>query len=189
MQTQRQDFKASMPPASLFQMPLHRRQWAHACAGLLGAIVGAAPGLAAPSPTTETLQWPARLELLDAPALSADSLNASPTVLVFFSMDCAYCRRHNQRLSRLAQQQPKGLRVLGAALDTDAEALRRYRDAQGLRFAITPGAEALRERVTPRRVIPFTAVVAQGGTFLERIPGEMSEADILGLARWATTGV
>lgn len=132
--------------------------------------------------------WPNQLAMLDGPPLSAESLRGMTTVLVFFSIDCPYCRRHNQRLSKLAAQHSERLRVVGAASDTDLDALRRYRDSQGLRFPITAGAQALRERVTPRRVIPFTAVITTDGAFKERIPGEMTEEDILGLARWAPTG-
>lgn len=177
-----------MHSASFFQQPLHRRALAQACAGLMGGLCGLQAAQAEPSPPPEHMQWPAQLELLDAPTLSAAQLSMRPTVLVFFSIACPYCRRHNQRLSALAAQAP-GLRVLGAALDSDAGALRQYRDSQGLKFAITPDAQMLRERVTRRRVIPLTAVIAPSGAFLERIPGEMSEADILGLARWAAKGV
>ncbi len=176
-----------MPHQCHSPKPLHRRAWALSCAALLGGLSRLGETQATPSATSEMMTWPASLALLDAPSLNAEQLGASPTVLVFFSIDCPYCRRHNQRLSALALQ-TSSLRVLGAALDSDGDALRRYRDTQRLRFAITPGAQALREKVTARRVIPFTAVIAPSGRFLERIPGEMSESDILGLARWVTTG-
>jgi hypothetical protein len=172
-----------MRSAFMFQQPLDRRAWIRACAGLMGSLCGLRAVGAEPGVVPEQMPWPTQLELLDAPALSAAQL----TVLVFFSLSCPYCRRHNQRLSALALQAP-GLRVLGAALDSDLDALRQYRNTQGLKFAITPDAQALRERVTRRRVIPFTAVAGSDGAFLERIPGEMSDSDILGLARWATKG-
>jgi hypothetical protein len=38
---------------------------------------------------------------------------------------------------------------------------------------------------TPRRVIPMTCVLDRSGTLRELIPGEMTESDVLGLARWA----
>ncbi len=176
-----------MRSAFIFQQPLARRAWARACAGLMGSLCGLHASGAEPSTLPEPMQWPPLLELLDAPALSATQLSARPTVLVFFSLSCPYCRRHNQRLSAWSLQ-ASGLRVLGAALDSDLGALRQYRDTQGLTFEITPNAQALRERVTRRKVIPFTAVIASNGAFLERIPGEMSDSDMLGLARWAAKG-
>ena len=176
----------NLPSPNPSPLGLKRRLWAQACAVWMctGASSGSAQSAGA---GPAQMVWPLQLPLLDSPPLSAESLSSMTTVLVFFSIDCPYCRRQNQRLSVLALQAPK-LRVLGAALDSDLDALRQYRDIQGLQFAITPDSQALRERVTRRRVIPFTAVVGPNGAFFERIPGEMSDSDILGLARWAAKG-
>lgn len=171
------------PFTRLTSAPISRRQWGLACSAWLGAAAAPSSASAASSGATQ-MHWPDQVEVLDGPPLPAERFKTLTTVLVFFSIDCPYCRRHNQRLSALALQTPK-LRVLGGALDTDLGALRQYRSTQGLKFDITPGAQALRERVTSRRVIPFTAVITPSGQFLELIPGEMSESDILGLARWA----
>ena len=166
---------------------LSRRRWAQACAAWVctGMRAGSAqtPG-AAPA----QMAWPSQLPLLDAPPLSEEQLRSKPCVLVFFSIDCPYCRRHNQRLNKLAAQYGDRIRVIGAATDTDLNALRHYRDSQGLSFALSAGSQALRARVTPRKVIPFTAVIAADGSFKERIPGEMTEEDIMGLVRWAPKG-
>ncbi|TDM05481.1 MAG: alkyl hydroperoxide reductase [Ideonella sp. MAG2] len=167
---------------------LSRRVWAQACAAWACGTASLQPSWAAASAPPSHMVWPQRLELLDMPPMGAQSFQTMPTVLVFFSIACPYCRRHNQRLNKLALQNSGRLRVLGAASDTDTGALRHYRDSQGLAFPIAAGAHALREQVTPRRVIPFTAVIARDGKFNERIPGEMTEEDILGLARWASTG-
>ncbi len=166
---------------------LSRRLWAQACA--VWMCTGARSGSAQTAGVTPAqMVWPKQLALLDGPPLSDERLRSMTTVLVFFSIDCPYCRRHNQRLNKLAAQHGDRIRVIGAASDTDLDALRHYRDSQGLKFSITAGSQSLRERVTARRVIPFTAVITQDGLFKERIPGEMTEEDILGLARWAPQG-
>ncbi|MDZ7813856.1 MAG: hypothetical protein U5L74_12445 [Ideonella sp.] len=166
---------------------INRRFWAKACAAWIGGSVTLEQVMASPA-TPAHMQWPDRLDLLDEASLRGESFRTMTTVLVFFSIDCPYCRRHNRRLSTLSLQHSGKLRVIGAALDSDRDSLRRYRETQGLRFSIAPDARSLRERVTPRSVIPFTTVIAPDGTFKERIPGEMSEEDILGLARWASKG-
>ena len=169
------------------EIALSRRQWAQVCA--VWACGAASPDLTlAANSVPSQMVWPKRLEFIDNPPMSPANFQAMTTVLVFFSIDCPYCSRHNQRLNKLALQNGGRMRVFGAASDTDTDALRRYRDSQGLKFPIAAGAQALRELVTPRRVSPFTAVIATDGTFKERIPGEMTEEDILGLARWAATG-
>jgi hypothetical protein len=69
------------------------------------------------------------------------------------------------------------------ALDTDADAVRRYMAGNGFGFPVALDGGGLRQRLTSRRVIPMTCVLDGQGRLLQAIPGEMAEDDVLGLAR------
>jgi len=159
-----------------------------------GALAGLATGglphgvLAAPARTPalgEPVAWPA-LTLLDGSSVSPGSLRDTALVLVFFETTCPYCRRHNahvDKLVRATRGQP--LRVIGVAGDGQAERVRDHVRQQGYGFGVTLDDGALRALFTPRRVIPLTCVLDRAGLLRELIPGEMTESDVLGLARWA----
>ena len=113
-------------------------------------------------------------------------LAITAVVLVFFTTTCTYCRRHNARLDQLVQAtRDQPLRVIGVAGDTDTAAVRDYVRQQAYRFAVTVDADHLRALLTQRRVVPLTCVIDRAGRLREVIPGEMAEADLLGLAKWA----
>ncbi len=127
--------------------------------------------------------WPA-IPLLDGSTLSPSSWQGQAAVVVFWATYCPYCKRHNahiDRLHRAVQGQP--LRVLGVALDTDANAVRRYMTNNGYGFPVALDGGSLRQRLTSRRIIPMTCVLDRQGRLLQAIPGEMFEDDVLGLAR------
>lgn len=173
-----------MPPL------LRRRQVLQA----LGA--GAAASLASPMAVAQTssaeavatdtpLTLPA-WHLLDGPVWSPAELHDTALVLVYFSTTCGYCRRHNQRLDGLVRAtRGQALRVLGVAEDTDTGRVRQHWREQGHVFPVTLSDDGLRARLTRRRVIPLTLVLDRTARLRELIPGEMAEADVLGLARWA----
>jgi hypothetical protein len=75
------------------------------------------------------------------------------------------------------------LRVLGVAIDADADLVRRTVAGNGYQFPVTLDGGLLRQRFTARRVIPMTCVLDRQGRLLQAIPGEMAEDDVLGLAR------
>lgn len=166
-----------------------RRRWgqralALACGGWLGAAGG--PATAAVPATGDRIAWP-ELRLLDGRPLPAPALQQRAAVLVFFSTSCPFCRRHNQHVQKLVNASAGlPLQVLGVAQDRSADDVRRYLAQQGLRFDVTLDEQALRARLSPRRVIPLTCVLDREGRLREVIPGEMFEEDVLGLARWAT---
>lgn len=173
---------------------LRRRQvlqalGAGAAASLGGPAVAAPAGpddsAATATPPDSPLPMPA-WHLLDGPVWSPAELQDTALVLVYFSTTCGYCRRHNQRLDGLARAtRGQALRVLGVAEDTDAERVRQHWREQGHAFPVTLSDDGLRARLTRRRVIPLTLVLDRTGRLRELIPGEMAEADVLGLARWA----
>ena len=129
-----------------------------------------------------SIEWPA-LKLLDGKTLPAQAWRDSAAVVVFFSVYCAYCMRHNAHIDKLhGMIGTRPVRILGAAIDRDAEAVRRYVAVNRYRFPTVADAAALRERFTPRRVVPMTCVVDRAGRLMQAIPGEMAEADVLELA-------
>lgn len=160
-----------------------RRHWPLALWALAGGVAAAAPVLQG-----SVVALP-RLALLDGSVLDPADLRDTALVLVFFDTGCAYCRRHNARMEQLARA-TRGLplRVLGAAGDRDADTVRGYLRQQGLGFGVTLDDGRLRALLTPRRVVPMTAVLDRAGRLRELIPGEMAEDDVLGLARWARAG-
>jgi thiol-disulfide isomerase/thioredoxin len=151
---------------------------------LLG-LASAVPGLARaqnPDPVVPA-DWP-EIAVLDGGRLDPASWRGQPAIVVFWATYCAYCKRHNahvDKLYRATRGQP--LRVLGVALDNDEDAVRRYMAVNGYVFPVAMDGGRLRQRLTPRRVIPMTCVLDRQGRLLQAIPGEMSEDDVLGLAQ------
>lgn len=130
------------------------------------------------------IDWPA-ITLLDGSTLSPPSWRQQPAVVVFWATWCAYCKRHNLHVQALyrATQGQAPLRVLGVAMDTDAQAVRRAVAQNGYSFPVALDQGQLRQRLTTRRVIPMTCLIDRQGRLLQAIPGEMAADDVLGLAR------
>lgn len=152
--------------------------------GAMALMARAAP---AQEPAAGTaIAWPP-LKLLDGRVWTPSSWRDTAAVVVFWSMECPYCRRHNARIEQLhraALGQP--LRVLGACHDRDAQAVREHLKAHGLSFPVTLQADALRPLLTARRgIVPLTATVDRRGRLKEAIPGEMAEPDVQALLRLA----
>lgn len=150
---------------------------------LAGIVAPDAALRAAPSlPAGPAIEWPP-IGLLDGGTLSPASWQDRPAIVVFWATHCPFCRRHNAHLDRLHRApQAQGLRVLGVALDTDADTVRRYMSSNGYGFPVTLDGGRLRQRLTPRRVIPMTCALDRRGRLLQAIAGEMFEEDLLGLA-------
>ena len=165
-----------------------RRALALVAGGWLGGGLGGAAAKDAAVATGERVIWP-ELRLLDGRVLAAPALRQRATVLVFFSTTCPFCKRHNQHVQKLASASASAglpLQVLGVAQDRNADDVRRHMAQHGLRFDVTLDEQPLRASLSPRRVIPLTCVLDREGRLRELIPGEMSEDDVLGLARWAS---
>lgn len=148
---------------------------------LAGAAAPWAPWAAAQP--AGVVDWPA-ITLLDGGTLSPGSWRQQPAVVVFWATWCAYCKRHNQHVEALyrATRGQAPLRVLGVAMDTDAEAVRRVVAQNGYSFPVALDNGQLRQRLTTRRMIPMTCLLDRQGRLLQAIPGEMAADDVLGLA-------
>jgi thiol-disulfide isomerase/thioredoxin len=146
-------------------------------AGLGAALTGAARS-AAPPP----IVWPA-LTLLDGTRVEPSAWQGTPTIVVLWATTCPFCRRHNAHLDKLQRSLAgRPPRILAAALDTDADAVRRYMADNRYSFPVTMEGAKLRALLTTRRVIPMTFVVDRAGRLRDAIVGEMFEEDVFDLA-------
>lgn len=169
---------------------MKRRTLMAAAAAAPWAAVGqAAHAGQAPGEPPPAIEWP-EIRLLDGEVWSPASWHGQASVVVFWATYCPFCLRHNahvDRLHRASRGQP--LRVLGVALDGDAASVRHYMARHGYAFPVTLDGAALRPRLTPRRVIPMTCLIDRQGRLLQAIPGEMAQADVLGLPHALTLSV
>lgn len=148
----------------------------------------APPSRAAPAGLGEVVEWP-DVRLLDGARFGRADVAGAALVVVFYSIHCPFCRRHNRRVNRLVDESDATtLRVLGVAAERDPDAVRAHARGEGIRFPVTLEDSALRPLFTSRGVVPFTCAVDRAGRLREAIPGEMSEDDVLALAKWARAG-
>lgn len=158
-------------------------RWMPALPGLAG-VASAASTPAAPAQPGERVAWPT-VSLLDGQPFGPAQVAGRAVVVVFFTTSCPFCRRHNRHLQRLHAEAPSGLVVLGAAREVDAALVRRHAAHEGYRFPMTLQTEPLAAVLSRRRLVPLTVTLARDGTLRQVIPGEMSEEDVLSLARLA----
>ncbi len=159
-------------------MTLTRR---HLLGGL--AALAAGPLQAAPANPGEAVRWPA-VTLLDGTAWSAAPGRAQ--VVVFWSVTCPFCRRHNAHVDKLYRAAADGgPQVLTVARDRDPAAVRRYLASNGYTFPVSLDAEPLAAALSTRRIIPLTLVVDRQGRLKQAVPGEMFEEDVMELLQRA----
>jgi thiol-disulfide isomerase/thioredoxin len=159
----------------------HLATWAVASAGWVlparAAAVPAAPG--------EPVRWP-EVTLLDGSRFGPDQASGQAMVVVFWSIGCPFCRRHNPRVEKLHRAAVgRPLRVLGVARERDLALVRAHVQAQGYSFPNTLDTRPLADALSQRRLIPLTVTVDRQGRLKQVIPGEMSEDDMLGLLELA----
>jgi thiol-disulfide isomerase/thioredoxin len=117
--------------------------------------------------------------------LDAGFWRRGPMLAVFWSPDCAFCQRHNERLGRLLRDAPDAT-VLGVAVDATVDAVRRTVERRGYAFPVIVDGQgdcALRPQLTSRRLVPMTCWLGDASASPRCIPGEMGEDDLRGLLR------
>jgi thiol-disulfide isomerase/thioredoxin len=163
-------------------MTIDRRRVA---AALAAAWLPAGVARAAPAQPGDRVQWPT-VRLLDGRTWSAADAKDKAVVVVFWSITCPFCRRHNPHVEKLrAAAVGKPLVVLTVSRDSDAAAVARHLREQGLNFAVTLDHAPMAEALSARRVTPLTVTVGRDGRVRQIIAGEMFEEDVLDLLQLA----
>lgn len=148
---------------------------------LLAGAAGAAH--ATPAAAGEVVRWP-ELALLDGSRWTPEPRRAK--VVVFWSVSCPFCRRHNAHIDKLHRAAGDGgPQVLTVSRDRDAAAVQRYLSANGYGFPVTLAHDALAGVLAARRIIPLTLLVDRQGRLGQAIPGEMFEEDVMELLKLA----
>jgi len=158
-----------------------RRLWLQTLSG--AAAAAALPGARAAVPAKAPIAWP-RLSTVHGQAL--DLVPGVPLIVVFWATWCGYCQRHNAHIERLHRSvDPSRLRVLGVAADRDAAAVRQYLHSHSYHFPVVLDEGRVRPLFTPRRILPMTCAVDAAGSPGLCIPGEMTEDDVMSMAKLA----
>jgi peroxiredoxin len=145
------------------------------------ASLGAA--LAAPAAPGEAVRWPA-VTLLDGTRW--EPATAQAVVVVFWSVACPFCKRHNAHVDKLHRATAgKGLAVLGVSSDHEPRLVRGYMATNGYGFPNTMDRDALAAALSMRRIIPLTVTIDRQGHLKQVIPGEMFEEDVMELQQLA----
>lgn len=143
----------------------------------------AAGARAAPAAPGELVRWP-EVALLDGSPWTPEPGRAK--VVVFWSVSCPFCKRHNAHIDKLHRAAADGgPQVLTVSRDRDASAVQRYLAANGYGFPVTLTHDALGGALAARRIIPLTALVDRQGRLKQAIPGEMFEEDVMELLKLA----
>ena len=166
-----------------------RRDALRLATAALGAAVFGSALLArsaqAAAPSITPVRLPA-VTLLDGSRYQPDTGHGQALVVVFWSIDCPFCRNHNphvEKLQRAAAGRP--LKLLTASIDSDSTAVARHVHDKGYTFPVTLDSAPLRSALGARPVIPLTCCIDRGGVLRESIAGEMFEEDVLGLLNYA----
>lgn len=152
---------------------------------LLGSLaaVAAAPLQAAPPAPGEPVHWP-ELTLLDGARWVPAADRAQ--VVVFWSVSCPFCKRHNAHVDKLYRAGGDGgPQVLTVCRERDRAAVQRYLAVNGYAFPVSLDHDALAAALAARRVIPLTLLVDRQGRLKQAIPGEMFEEDVMELLKLA----
>jgi hypothetical protein len=163
-------------------MNCRRSRWLLAGIALVASLAQAAPSADALFARCPGGQ-PAR-DVLDR-SIDAGFWRAGPVLAVFWSVDCAFCHRHNERLSRMLREPAMAAtRVLGVSIDDRLDAVRSAVQKRGYTFPVIvdgSGPCAVRPQITERKLVPLTCWLGPAPTQPRCIPGEMSEEDLRGL--------
>ncbi len=147
----------------------------------------ALPAWALPAQAGQPVPWP-DVQLLGGGTLKAADWQGRAGVVVFWSLTCPFCKRHNEhieKLHRAAKAAGLPLTVLGVVRERDAAAVSRHIQQQGYSFANTLDLAPMAAALSERKMTPITAVVDRKGLLKLVLPGEMFEEDVMELLQLA----
>jgi thiol-disulfide isomerase/thioredoxin len=143
---------------------------------------------AAPARPGERVRWPT-VTLLDGSRFGPEEARDHAVIVVFWSLTCPFCLRHNRHVTRLHQAiGSRPLRIVTAVREPDERGVREHLARQGHHFPVTLQAAALAEVLATRRISPLTVTVGRDGRLRQVIPGEMAEDDVMELLQLANPG-
>lgn len=156
-------------------------------------VVALAPWLGAVQAATlargAVVPWPQQVSLLEGTVWPSEQWRDRAAVVVFWSLHCAFCERHNEHVEKLYRAAAgKRLSVLSVVAERDTDAVRRRMVQRGWTFPVTLGREPLAAALGARRSVPLTVTVDRKGRLSELVPGEMFEADVVGFLKLADVG-
>jgi thiol-disulfide isomerase/thioredoxin len=109
-----------------------------------------------------------------------DIVRDVPAIVAFWASYCPPCRAEVPALNQAAAHwRSRGVRVVGVALETDADRVRAARRSWGIRYdvlRVAPGQDDLLERLFPHG-LPATAFVARGEATLHEHVVDTAELD------------
>lgn len=106
--------------------------------------------------------------------------------MVFWSLTCPFCRRHNVHIEKLHRAAAgSNLLVIGVSTDADRDQITDHVRGAGYTFPITQEAALLAPLFDARRLVPRTYAIARGARLVSAIPGEMSQDDVMELLQLA----
>lgn len=134
---------------------------------------------AAPAAPGTPVQWPV-VDLLGGGQFGPAQAAGHAMVVVFWSLTCPFCRRHNQHVEKLHRQaQGRKLKVLTVSRDRQPADVQRYVAQQGYSFPVTLAHTPMAQALSQRNMIPLTVTVDRAGLLKQVYPGEMFEEDVL----------
>jgi thiol-disulfide isomerase/thioredoxin len=140
-----------------------------------------------PAQNGQLVAWP-DVQLLGGGTLKSADWQGRVGVVVFWSLTCAFCRRHNEhveKLHRAALAAGLPLAVLGVLREPDPAAAARQIQQRRYSFAHTLDLAPMAAALSERRISPLTAVVSRQGRLKMVLPGEMFEEDVMELLQLA----
>jgi len=194
-----------------------RRRLARGPAGMLGALLAAAVGLAglagcgapavprggasalpgplpegvviAPEQTGQPLSARFNLTLVDGNVVDASTLWADrPVILFFFASWCGPCAAQQDHLSELDRRYGDALPILGIAGQDDLTDVRAFLDAHEVQHAVGMDSDDLRIwSLYAVREPPLVAVIGPGGRLMRGYPGGADPATLDALVETLVT--
>ena len=112
---------------------------------------------------------------LSGEALSLQQFRGSVVLLNFWTTSCGVCLSEIPTLSALQDRyRPAGLRVLGVALDDDAEKVRAFAAHRHLNYTLAIGSQQIEERFGTG-VFPVTFMIGRDGRIYSRHTGAVTQ--------------
>jgi len=143
-------------------------------------------GMAQSAPAVgDTVTVPA-VTLIDGQRLPAGYFQGKPLIVEYWASWCPFCGRQNPRLQKLTlEAQKKGLQILTVSVDRKESDASDYIQEHHYTFPVAMETPELLKTFGRRDIIPEIFVVTANGKLAEVLSGELPEAQVAGLIKYA----